>query len=1263
MKRIISIILTLVILTSCSSVAFAAGAYDENGKYVYRNNTFQFQLIDEDPQHITDEEFFGVWNKEMGEWDVESCFDYEKFPGLADVEAAVKAGDYVTAKQELKDYYLPQQLDKVPDQASADTDELLMTQLQGRNMYTGLANAKALAIFPEYTSPEWKTISVSSNSLTSYVSGMVKKSAPFTAVIASMDKSNTAAEIMSRHTENPPTLSLVVNNVQKVFVASEDTYISPGLNTYNNYGREEYLYAQEYGYVGHWDDFTNPWTETCSDTKRTYIKFDLSSINPNDKVTSATLSITVRTAPGGDLEEKELLLEGWNDSSWEEYSANWKTWGDWLMFSCNDLETWNFIASNDSNYKGKLCFYHRGSYIQGGGEWFHNTGNEEYAYTFLRQMMSTIYNVGVNDDVMCALDMSNHIYTVGRAFIYCWDSEYMSPEIFTAAMKHFYLMTEFMIEKWLEPEVHWNNWATNQTRSSYWSAMVYPEFKRADYWYDCTLRHNDRLFRHGVYSDGSSIEQALGYVDTWLSTVSMAHTVYTGVDNPPYGVYCDDYGVELLRQVVVNTYYSTAPGMRGFGLGDGADTATSFKDLFQRWYKILVKLGVDDPHLEYISTNGARGSLPDFTSISFPEGLRTFMRSDWGSKAIALAFTNKGDNASHAHRDQLHVVLKAYGQDLIVDPSYNSDYTTDLYQEFIAAEQHNTLTVNGKQILNKVKDQDGTEKEQELNNLYNFTTYATQWVDDATNAERSVMFLKNQKFFIVSDYVELEDNSKVNTVKQFWHMLPSANIDISQDGKSELRSHFDLTANVIVTPVDTESMSGIYLEPSIYAGRASLINNNRGVYERKARDTVKYGTILYPLAVGEDRNINTDTIDVGIENNGASAFRIRIEDSKSGSIETYYYYHLSDLTQKKPVTIGNYTTDATTLLVQEDISGKAISFFVYDGSYVEKYDIKDKYLFKSTSGPVTLGVNLAAGTTAEFSTNSFEDETLKNITVYTGHNVTTAVFNGKVCSSNKSGAYMYFSHAPIIECTEENVNTGSGGITNDTIFGDFGGSGGGGGGGGGIGSGNVGAITPEQPPAEDNKEEEITPPVVVTPSYNDVTESDWYYDYVLTLSEKQIISGDGTGNFAPNHNITREQFLKMLLVAVNAETEEAENTFTDVEDNAWYKEYVLKAKSLGIVNGISDKEFGIGTNITRQDMAVMIGRIIEKMKLEVEEGKADKFADDAKVSAYAKESVMLMKSIGLIEGYNNQFRPTDTLTRAESAKVISELLKLIEVKE
>ena len=73
----------------------------------------------------------------------------------------------------------------------------------------------------------------------------------------------------------------------------------------------------------------------------------------------------------------------------------------------------------------------------------------------------------------------------------------------------------------------------------------------------------------------------------------------------------------------------------------------------------------------------------------------------------------------------------------------------------------------------------------------------------------------------------------------------------------------------------------------------------------------------------------------------------------------------------------------------------------------------------------------------------------------------------------------------------------------------------------------------------------------------------------------------------------------------------------------------------------------------------MITRTIEKLGITIEEKEVDAFADNHKVSDYAQDAVKYMKSIGLIEGYNNQYRPNDNLTRAEAAKVISELLKLI----
>lgn len=185
----------------------------------------------------------------------------------------------------------------------------------------------------------------------------------------------------------------------------------------------------------------------------------------------------------------------------------------------------------------------------------------------------------------------------------------------------------------------------------------------------------------------------------------------------------------------------------------------------------------------------------------------------------------------------------------------------------------------------------------------------------------------------------------------------------------------------------------------------------------------------------------------------------------------------------------------------------------------------------------------------------------------------------------------------------------------------------------------------------DEKEYKIT--------YNDVKENDWFYNYVSCLTEKHIVSGDGTGNFAPNDNVTREQFLKMLIEATGIKISDTSNTFADVDNNAWYKDYVLTAKNSGIVNGISEDKFGIGVNISRQDMAVMISRTIQTLDIDVVKQEVEPFTDSVKVSEYANDSVVYMKSIGLIEGYNNEYRPLDNLTRAEATKVIYELLEKI----
>ncbi len=73
----------------------------------------------------------------------------------------------------------------------------------------------------------------------------------------------------------------------------------------------------------------------------------------------------------------------------------------------------------------------------------------------------------------------------------------------------------------------------------------------------------------------------------------------------------------------------------------------------------------------------------------------------------------------------------------------------------------------------------------------------------------------------------------------------------------------------------------------------------------------------------------------------------------------------------------------------------------------------------------------------------------------------------------------------------------------------------------------------------------------------------------------------------------------------------------------------------------------------------MIERTVGKLGISAEKIHTSDFADMDEFSDYAKEAVMFMKSVGLITGYNNLYRPLDNLTRAEAAKVVLEFINYI----
>ena len=181
-------------------------------------------------------------------------------------------------------------------------------------------------------------------------------------------------------------------------------------------------------------------------------------------------------------------------------------------------------------------------------------------------------------------------------------------------------------------------------------------------------------------------------------------------------------------------------------------------------------------------------------------------------------------------------------------------------------------------------------------------------------------------------------------------------------------------------------------------------------------------------------------------------------------------------------------------------------------------------------------------------------------------------------------------------------------------------------------------------------------------SFGDIAEITWAADAIEDLHQRGILSDSESGEYRPNQPVLREEFLKMLVEALQIPETENEVSFDDTAADGWYMPYLRRAWDAGIVTGLDDHTFGIGTPITRQDTAVLLRRAAKVRKLVLPENQSVEFFKDMNaVSDYAVDGVMFMKNTGIMNGVgDNLFAPKEKISRAMAAKVIHNIFSLLE---
>ena len=187
--------------------------------------------------------------------------------------------------------------------------------------------------------------------------------------------------------------------------------------------------------------------------------------------------------------------------------------------------------------------------------------------------------------------------------------------------------------------------------------------------------------------------------------------------------------------------------------------------------------------------------------------------------------------------------------------------------------------------------------------------------------------------------------------------------------------------------------------------------------------------------------------------------------------------------------------------------------------------------------------------------------------------------------------------------------------------------------------------------------EEVETPVVLP--YEDVNESDWFYNYVYDVYVKKLMTGLEETVFGPGNDLVRAQFA-VIIYRMEGEPEVIfKDTFADVKDGNFYSDAVIWAAENGIVTGYTATGlFGPNDKITREQMAAIMFRYAKYKQLDTAEREnLDDFTDGEKVQPFAIDAMEWCVAKAIISGKGEDdakyLDPQTGASRAECATIIS----------
>jgi hypothetical protein len=171
--------------------------------------------------------------------------------------------------------------------------------------------------------------------------------------------------------------------------------------------------------------------------------------------------------------------------------------------------------------------------------------------------------------------------------------------------------------------------------------------------------------------------------------------------------------------------------------------------------------------------------------------------------------------------------------------------------------------------------------------------------------------------------------------------------------------------------------------------------------------------------------------------------------------------------------------------------------------------------------------------------------------------------------------------------------------------------------------------------------------------FSDVTRTHNAYVAITYLNESGVINGYADGSFKPDNAINRAEVLKVILQGAKATVADVTTVpFADVPTSAWFAKFVAYAKTAGIVSGnAKDGTFTPNRQVSKAEFVKMmlLANGVKQEALTANESLANDIPKDAWFAPYMNYAI---KSGIVTKNAQGNAEPSKMLTRGEVAQML-----------